>query len=70
MTVTSRGRVPPSYPEVDAGVQIQPIAANNEHHLGPVLAEYLRHYNTAMPRRAIGQLTSDQAGACPPGKHV
>jgi putative transposase len=34
----------------------------NEHHLRPVLTEYLRHYNTARPHRAIGQLTPAQAG--------
>ena len=28
----------------------------NEHHLHQVLTEYLRHYNTARPHRALGQL--------------
>ena len=33
----------------------------NEHHLRQVLTEYLRHYNTARPHRALGQLTPAQA---------
>jgi hypothetical protein len=28
----------------------------NEHHLRLVLAEYLQHYNTAQPHRALGRL--------------
>src|SRR5690348_4471823 len=39
----------------------------NEHHLRRVLTEYLRHYNTARPHRALGQLTPAQADARPPG---
>jgi len=38
----------------------------SEHHLRHVLTEYLRHYNTARPHRALGQLTPAQAGTCPP----
>jgi Integrase core domain len=38
----------------------------NEQHLRRVLAEYLRHYNTAGPHRALGQLSSAQAGIRPP----
>ena len=38
----------------------------NEHHLRQVLAEYLRHYNTARPHRALGQLTPAQAPTQPP----
>ena len=38
----------------------------NEHHLRQVLTEYLRHYNTARPHRALSQLTPVQAGTCPP----
>jgi len=38
----------------------------NEHHLGRVLTEYLRHYNTARPHRALGQLAPAQAGTRPP----
>ncbi len=38
----------------------------NEQHLSQVLTEYLRHYNTARPHRALGQLTPAQAGTCPP----
>jgi putative transposase len=38
----------------------------NEHHLGRVLTEYLRHYNAARLHRALGQLTPAQADACPP----
>ena len=38
----------------------------NENHLHRVLAEYLRHYNTARPHRALGQLTPAQADTCPP----
>ena len=33
-----------------------------EHHLQRVLTEYLRHYNTARPHRALGQLAPAQAG--------
>ena len=38
----------------------------NEHHLHQVLTEYLRHYNTARPPRALGQLAPAQASARPP----
>jgi putative transposase len=38
----------------------------NEQHLRQMLIEYLRHYNTARPRRALGQLTPAQADTCPP----
>jgi hypothetical protein len=38
----------------------------NEHHLHRVLTEYLRHYNTARPHRALGQLAPAQASARPP----
>jgi putative transposase len=38
----------------------------NEHHLRQVLAEYLRHYNSARPHRALGQLTPAQAATRPP----
>jgi transposase InsO family protein len=38
----------------------------NEHHLRRVLTEYLRHYNTARPHRALGQLTPAQAATRPP----
>ena len=31
-----------------------------------VLTEYLRHYNTARPHRALGQLTPAQAATRPP----
>jgi len=31
-----------------------------------VLAEYLRHYNTARPHRALGQLTPAQPPTQPP----
>ena len=37
----------------------------NEHHLRRVLTEYLRHYNTARPHRALGQLAPAQAGSRP-----
>jgi transposase InsO family protein len=33
----------------------------NEHHLRQVLTEYLLHYNTARPHRALGQLPPAQA---------
>ncbi len=33
----------------------------NEHHLRQVLTGYLRHYNTARPHRALGQLAPAQA---------
>jgi len=38
----------------------------NEHHLHQVLAGYLRHYNTARPHRALGQLAPHQAHSRPP----
>ena len=38
----------------------------NEHHLRLVLTEYLLHYNTARPHRALGQLTPAQADTRPP----
>jgi putative transposase len=38
----------------------------NEHHLRRVLTEYLTHYNTARPHRALGQLPPAQAHAWPP----
>jgi transposase InsO family protein len=38
----------------------------NEHHLRRVMAEYLQHYNTARPHRALGQLSPAQAGTRPP----
>ena len=38
----------------------------NEHHPRLVLAEYLQHYNTARPHRALGQLAQAQAPTRPP----
>jgi len=38
----------------------------NEHHLRRALIEYLRHYYTARPHRALDQLTPAQAGTRPP----
>ena len=38
----------------------------NEHHLRRVLTGYLRHYNTARPHRALGQLAPAQAPSRPP----
>jgi transposase InsO family protein len=38
----------------------------NEHHLRQVLTEYLRHYTTARPHRALGQLAPAQADTQPP----
>jgi putative transposase len=38
----------------------------NEHHLRQVLTEYLAHYNTARPHRALARLAPDQAGTQPP----
>jgi putative transposase len=40
----------------------------SEHHLRRVLAEYLRHYNTARPYRALGQLAPAQAHTRPPAE--
>jgi putative transposase len=37
----------------------------NERHLRQVLTEYLLHYNTARPHRALGQLAPAQAGTRP-----
>jgi transposase InsO family protein len=38
----------------------------NEHHLRQVLTEYLRHYNTARPHRALSQLPPARAHTQPP----
>ena len=38
----------------------------NEQHLRRVLTEYLQHYNTARPHRALGQLAPAQAHTRPP----
>jgi putative transposase len=38
----------------------------NKHHLRRVLTEYLRHYTTARPHRALGQLAPAQAHTRPP----
>jgi putative transposase len=38
----------------------------NEHQLRRVLTEYLQHYNTARPHRALGQLAPAQAHTRPP----
>jgi transposase InsO family protein len=38
----------------------------NEHHLRRVLTEYLHHYNTARPHRALGQAAPAQADTRPP----
>ena len=38
----------------------------HEHHLCWLLIEYLRHYNTARPHRALGQLAPAQAETRPP----
>jgi transposase InsO family protein len=42
------------------------LLIGNEHHLRQVLTEYLLHYNTARPHRALGQLAPDQAHTQPP----
>jgi transposase InsO family protein len=38
----------------------------NEHHLCQVVTEYLQHYNSARPHRALGQCTPAQADTSPP----
>ncbi|MGO9293478.1 MAG: integrase core domain-containing protein [Streptosporangiaceae bacterium] len=38
----------------------------SEHHLRRVLTEYLHHYNTGRPHRALGQLAPAQADSRPP----
>jgi len=38
----------------------------SEHHLRQVLTEYLVHYDSARPHRALGQLAPDQAHTWPP----
>ena len=38
----------------------------NKHQLRQVLTEYLRHYNTARPHRALGQVAPAQADTRPP----
>jgi len=38
----------------------------SEHHPRQVLNEYLRHYNTARPHRALGQLAPAQTDSPPP----
>ena len=43
----------------------------NEHHLRRVLTEYLLHYNTARPHRALGQQPPDgRAYLAPPGDNI
>jgi transposase InsO family protein len=37
----------------------------NEHHLRRALTEFLQHYNTARPHRALGQLAPAQAHSRP-----
>jgi putative transposase len=37
-----------------------------EHHLREVLTEYVRHYNTARPHRALDQLAPAKARSHPP----
>ena len=39
----------------------------NEHHLRRVLTEYLQHYNTAWPHRALGQLAPGHPRSTSPG---
>ena len=48
------------------GERLDRLLIVNEHHLRRVLTEYLRHYNTARPHRALGQLTPAQAPTRPP----
>jgi putative transposase len=38
----------------------------SEHYLRQVLTEYLQHYNTSRPHRALRQLPPAQAGTQPP----
>ena len=38
----------------------------SEHHLRQLLAEYLTHYSTSRPHRALGQLPPAQAHTRPP----
>jgi len=38
----------------------------SEHHLRQVLTEYLAHYNSARPHRALGQLAPGQSHTRPP----
>jgi len=38
----------------------------NEHHLRRILTDYLQHYNTARPHRALGQLPPAQSHVQPP----
>jgi putative transposase len=40
----------------------------SDYHLRRVLVEYLRHYNTARPHRALGQLAPAQAHTRPPAE--
>ena len=40
----------------------------SEHHLRHVLTEYLRHYNTARPHRALGQLTQPKQAPAHPSR--
>jgi transposase InsO family protein len=42
------------------------LIVNEHHHLRRVLTEYLAHYNSARPHRALGQLAPAQAGSRPP----
>jgi transposase InsO family protein len=42
------------------------LLITGERHLRQVLTEYLRHYNTARPHRALGQLAPVQVDTRPP----
>jgi hypothetical protein len=45
---------------------LDPLLVINERQLRQVLTEYLLHYNTARPRRALGQPAPAHADTGPP----
>ena len=64
---------PPQAPRANASRERNPapgafgrLLIVNEHHLRRVLTEYMVHYNTARPHRALGQLAPGQADTRPP----
>ena len=60
-TPSAKGSLAPS-----AGELLDQLLIASEHHLCRVLTEYMVHYSTARPHRALGQLPPAQAHTRPP----
>src|SRR6266576_4039467 len=60
-----RSRASPHWPDLET-VPDRPGPRHPRGRLRRVLTEYLLHYNTARPHRALGQLAPAQAGTRPP----